>query len=326
MPTIAQYVPTALKVLGGGADPAVVAYVALVAEPADVAYVALVAEEAAPLKVAVIVPALKLPEASRATTLLAVLVVVASTANVRAVDPLKVPPLVRYVPAVKAAAVAFAVVAVVANVAKVARVALVAEPALVALVAVVAKVALVADEAKVALVAEDAAPLKVAVIVPALKLPEASRATMVLAVFRLVALLVTVYVALVAWLAVNVCDPERPVPDTFIVNVPFWTLLAVVAVVAKVARVASVAVVASVALVADEAKVALVAEAAEPVVFWLKVGQVNVPVLKLPDVGVPRAGVVKLGEVAKATTVPEPVVLYEVPHAVPVEFGIPAPG
>ena len=82
------------------------------------AKVALVAEEAAPLRVAVIVPALKLPEPSRATTLLAVLVVVASTANVRAVDPLKVPPLVRYVPAVKAAAVAFAVVAVVASVAE----------------------------------------------------------------------------------------------------------------------------------------------------------------------------------------------------------------
>ena len=52
----------------------------------------------------------------------------------------------------------------------------------------------------------------------------------------------------------------------------------------------------------------------------------NVPVLKLPDVGVPRTGVVKLGEVARATTVPEPVVLYEVPHAVPVELGMPAPG
>lgn len=66
--------------------------------------------------------------------------------------------------------------------------------------------------------------------------------------------------------------------------------------------------------------------AADPVVFWLKVGQVNVPVLKLPDCGVPRIGVVKLGEVANATTVPEPVVLYDVPHAVPVEFGMPAPG
>jgi hypothetical protein len=61
-----------------------------------------------------------------------------------------------------------------------------------ALVAEDAKVALVAEDAKVALVAEEAAPLKVAVIVPALKLPEASRATMVLAVFALVALLVTV--------------------------------------------------------------------------------------------------------------------------------------
>lgn len=66
--------------------------------------------------------------------------------------------------------------------------------------------------------------------------------------------------------------------------------------------------------------------AADPVVFWLKVGHVNVPVLKLPDCGVPKIGVVKLGDVANATTVPEPVVVYDVPHAVPVEFGIPAPG
>ncbi len=65
---------------------------------------------------------------------------------------------------------------------------------------------------------------------------------------------------------------------------------------------------------------------AVPVVFWLNVGQVNVPVLKLPDCGVPKMGVVKLGDVASATTVPDPVVLYDVPHAVPVEFGIPAPG
>lgn len=135
----------------------------------------------------------------------------------------------------------------------------VASVASVAKVALVAALALVADEAKVALVAEEALPLKVAVIVPALKLPEASRATMVLAVFALVALLVTVKVAAVLWLAVKVCEPERPVPDTFIVNVPFWTLFAVVAVVARVANVANVARVASVAVVA---KVAVVAEPA----------------------------------------------------------------
>ena len=70
--------------------------------------------------------------------------------------------------------------------------------AVVAVVARVARVANVAKVARVALVAEEAAPLKVAVIVPALKLPEASRATMVLAVFALVALDVTVKVALVA--------------------------------------------------------------------------------------------------------------------------------
>ena len=48
---------------------------------------------------------------------------------------------------------------------------------------------------------------------------------------------------------------------------------------------------------------------AVPVVVWLNVGQVNVPVLKLPDVGVPSTGVTKVGDVAKASTVPVPVVL-----------------
>jgi hypothetical protein len=66
----------------------------LVIEPAVVADVAV---EALPDNVAVIVPAAKLPEESRATTLEAVLVVVASTARVPLV--VIVPP-VRYVPAV----------------------------------------------------------------------------------------------------------------------------------------------------------------------------------------------------------------------------------
>jgi hypothetical protein len=48
--------------------------------------------------------------------------------------------------------------------------------------------------------------------------------------------------------------------------------------------------------------------AAGPVVFWLNVGQVNVPVLKSPEVGVPRTGVTNVGLVANATTVPVPVV------------------
>jgi hypothetical protein len=77
-----------------------------------------------------------------------------------------------------------------------------------------------------------ALPLKLAVMVPALKLPEASRATMVDPVFAFVAFDVTVKVALPDWLAVNVCEPDRPVPDTFIVRVPLLTLAAVVAVVA----------------------------------------------------------------------------------------------
>ena len=77
-----------------------------------------------------------------------------------------------------------------------------------------------------------ALPLKAAVIVPALKLPEASRATIVDAVLALVAFDVTVNVAALDWLAVNVCDPDNPVPATAIVSVPLLTLAAVVAVVA----------------------------------------------------------------------------------------------
>ena len=77
--------------------------------------------------------------------------------------------------------------------------------------------------ALVALVAVEALPFNVAVIVPALKLPEASRATMVLPVFAFVAFDVTVKVALPDWLAVNVCEPDKPVPDTFIVSVPLPT-------------------------------------------------------------------------------------------------------
>ena len=106
---------------------------------------------------------------------------------------------------------------------------MVAEPALVAYVALVADDALVAFVAEpalvayVALVADDALPLSVAVIVPALKLPEASRATMVEAVLALVALDVTVNVALPDWLAVKDAEPDRPVPDTARVNVPLPT-------------------------------------------------------------------------------------------------------
>jgi len=52
---------------------------------------------------------------------------------------------------------------------------------------------------------------------------------------------------------VNVCEPERPVPETARVKVPLLTLFAVVAVVARVARVAKVARVAVVAFVAEDA-------------------------------------------------------------------------
>jgi hypothetical protein len=83
-----------------------------------------------------------------------------------------------------------------------------------------------------AVVAVVAFPLKAAVIVPAVKFPDASRATMVEAVFALVALDVTVNVELPDWLAVKEAEPDRPVPETAIVNVPLLTLAAVVAVVA----------------------------------------------------------------------------------------------
>ena len=83
--------------------PAAVLYEIWLAAPPAV-FVAVVAVVALPVNAAVIVPAEKLPEASRATTLEAVFASVASTAKVRAAAPLKVPPLVRYVPAVKALA------------------------------------------------------------------------------------------------------------------------------------------------------------------------------------------------------------------------------
>ena len=88
------------------------------------------------------------------------------------------------------------------------------------------------EPAVVADVAVEALPDNVAVIVPALKLPEASRATIAEPVLAFVALDDTVNVALPAWLAVKVCEPDKPVPDTFIVNVPLFTLAAVVAVLA----------------------------------------------------------------------------------------------
>jgi hypothetical protein len=66
-------------------------------------------------------------------------------------------------------------------------------------------------------VAVVALPLNAAVTVPAEKLPEASRNTMVLAVFALVAFDDTVYVA--APEPLYVADPEIPFPDVFMVRV-----------------------------------------------------------------------------------------------------------
>ena len=72
------------------------------AAPAEM-FVAAVAVEAFPDRAAVIVPAEKLPEASRATTLEAVFAEVASTVAVTALEPLKLVP-VRYEPRVSALA------------------------------------------------------------------------------------------------------------------------------------------------------------------------------------------------------------------------------
>ena len=73
-------------------------------------------------------------------------------------------------------------------------------------------VAVVADVAELAL------PFNEAVIIPALKLPELSRATIAPAVLALVALLVTVKVDPPDPL--YVFEPESPVPETPIDNVP----------------------------------------------------------------------------------------------------------
>jgi len=69
---------------------------------------------------------------------------------------------------------------------------------------------LVIEPAVVADVAVDALPDSVAVIVPAEKLPEASRATMVEPVFPLVALDDTVNVDPPAWLAVKGLSQTSP--------------------------------------------------------------------------------------------------------------------
>lgn len=58
-----------------------------------------------------------------------------------------------------------------------------------------------------------------------------------------------------------------------------------------------------------------------PVLIGKPVALVNVA-----DVGVPKIGVTNVGDVVRATVVPEPLVLYEVPQAEPVELGMPAPG
>jgi hypothetical protein len=77
-----------------------------------------------------------------------------------------------------------------------------------------------------------ALPDREAVMVPALKLPEASRATIVEPVLAFVAFDATVNVEFPDWLAVKVAEPDRPVPETARVSVPLLTFAAVVAVLA----------------------------------------------------------------------------------------------
>jgi hypothetical protein len=123
--------------------------------------VAVVAVVALPLKFAVIVPAAKLPDASRFTSVLTVSALVAAFAAVVAVATFAAvwPPTV-----LTTVALCVPVTSPLNDPVK-----------FVAVVAVVAVVALVAF------------PVKFAVIVPAEKLPDESRATIVLAVFPLVA-------------------------------------------------------------------------------------------------------------------------------------------
>jgi hypothetical protein len=71
--------------------------------------------------------------------------------------------------------------------------------------------------------AVEALPDKAAVIVPALKFPEASLKTIVKAVFALVAFEVTVNVVGPDWLVVKDVDPEIPEPEVFRVMVPLPT-------------------------------------------------------------------------------------------------------
>ena len=95
--------------------------------------------------------------------------------------------------------------------------------------------AVVADVAEVAVLA---LPFNAAVIVPALKLPEPSRATMAPAVFAFVAFDVTVNVELPDWLAVKEAEPDSPVPETAKDSAPLLTFAAVVAVLAFPSRLA----------------------------------------------------------------------------------------
>ena len=137
-----------------------------------------------------------------------------------------------------------------------------------------------------------ALPDNVAVIVPALKLPEPSRATRVEAVLASVAFDATVKDEEPDWLAEKVAEPDNPVPDTAIVNVPLFTVgtSEVSAIVPVVAGIVMVVVPAAAAAL----------NTVVPDVDPLKVAPAP------PTVGVVNDGLVSDGLLLK-TTEPEPV-------------------
>jgi hypothetical protein len=157
-----------------------------------------------PVNAAVIVPAVKLPEASLATIADAVLALVAFDVTVKVTAPelLNVVEPDNPVPEV-------AKVSVFASDPENEE----AVQTPVALIVVAFRNAVVETPVEFTFPANP----PTAVIVPALKLPDASLATIADAVLALVALLVTVKVAAPELL--NVVDPERPVPETPIVRV-----------------------------------------------------------------------------------------------------------
>ena len=165
-----------------------------------------------PVNAAVTVPALKLPDASRATIADVVLALVAVVALFDTFPAVAM--VANFVSEIAADALISASTITPAAIA-VALPTDVTSPVRLALVVTVA--ALPVHEPEEPETLPVTLPVNAAVIVPALKLPDASLATTVETVFAEVALLVTVNVAAPELL--NVVDPERPVPEVFSVRV-----------------------------------------------------------------------------------------------------------